>query len=64
MSTLDFGTPFMTLVGGAGISLDPAMRYDSGFRFAPRPGAQLTITVEPERLTGDWYVAIYPQQPG
>ncbi|MEU7821773.1 SigE family RNA polymerase sigma factor [Catellatospora sp. NPDC049133] len=63
VSTLDFGAPFMTLAGGTGISLDPAMRYDSGFRFTPRPGSQLTITVEPERMTGDWYVAIYPQQP-
>ncbi|MFD0596445.1 hypothetical protein ACFQZ4_32835 [Catellatospora coxensis] len=53
----------MTLEGGVGIALDPARRYGSGFRFAPRPGSQLTITVEPERLTGDWYVAIYPQQP-
>ncbi|WP_155372282.1 SigE family RNA polymerase sigma factor [Catellatospora vulcania] len=62
LTNLDFGTPFMRLEGGSGVALDPAFPYDNGFRFAPRPGATITITVEPERLVGDWYVAIYPQQ--
>ncbi|GAB4048138.1 SigE family RNA polymerase sigma factor [Catellatospora paridis] len=61
-TNLDFGTPFLQLEHGSRAVLDPAGRYGYGFRFAPRPGSKITITVVPERLVGDWYVAIYPQQ--
>ncbi|GAA1389663.1 SigE family RNA polymerase sigma factor [Catellatospora chokoriensis] len=65
VSNLDFGTPFAgQVVGDSGLLLDPAARYANGFHFAPRPGSRITITVEPERLVGDWYVAVHPQPRG
>ncbi len=36
----------------------------SPHRFTPALGERVTVTVEPERVTGDWFVAIYPSPEG
>ncbi len=70
--TLDFGTLPWTVQsnddsvtppwGAAPISasLQAGRNRISGGRWDPVPGSLVTISVEAERMTGDWYVAFYP----
>ncbi|MEV4417998.1 SigE family RNA polymerase sigma factor [Catellatospora sp. NPDC049609] len=41
-------------------SLDSEQTYLGGYRFKPGPGATITITVESERMTGDWWMTLRP----
>ncbi|MEU8081626.1 SigE family RNA polymerase sigma factor [Catellatospora citrea] len=71
ISTLDFGTTPVEVAGQDGTTttgdtglintfLGSGRTYLNGARFDPRPGSSITITVEAERMTGDWFVQVYP----
>ncbi|MEV4412524.1 SigE family RNA polymerase sigma factor [Catellatospora sp. NPDC049609] len=72
MTTLDFGTLPWTVVEADGTATPPweaAPTFTSlqsgrnrltGGSFDPVPGSLITISVQAERMTGDWFVALYP----
>ncbi|MEV4418010.1 SigE family RNA polymerase sigma factor, partial [Catellatospora sp. NPDC049609] len=60
VSTLDFGTFPVEGKHQVGTTLTAGRTYLNGYRFDPRQDAKITIAIEAERLTGDWFVAIHP----
>lgn len=46
--------------GGWGVEISPTLGRLQDAGFNPQPGTDVTITVEPQHMTGDWYLAIGP----
>ncbi|GHJ43498.1 hypothetical protein Cs7R123_08400 [Catellatospora sp. TT07R-123] len=73
LATADFGTSqtlaevepsggvvMVTHLGPTTITLGSAYSFRNGDRFDPALGSTITISIDADRMPGDWYVAIYP----